>query len=129
MLLVFQRSESRVSSRSATVNWHHKTQILNRARLHRRYERARDLPKLLMLWPKELQDEGLEAHQRIVAKLERALRQERQRGLAGDWTYDLARHSQLLDAWREERDRLVLAKDMYGLSAKRKARQVNPAGL
>ena len=38
----------------------------------------------------------------LVAKLKRALRQERLRGISGHWTYDLARHSQLLAAYTFE---------------------------
>jgi hypothetical protein len=38
----------------------------------------------------------------VVPTLERALRAERRRGLAGHWTYNLARHVQLLRAYRAE---------------------------
>jgi hypothetical protein len=38
----------------------------------------------------------------VIAALERALRAERRRGLAGHWTYNLARHMQLLRAYRAE---------------------------
>jgi hypothetical protein len=41
-------------------------------------------------------------HARLLAKLRRALRAERQRGLGGHWAYDLARHAQLLRAYRAE---------------------------
>jgi hypothetical protein len=34
--------------------------------------------------------------------LRRALRAERQRGIGGHWSYDLARHAQLLHAYRAE---------------------------
>jgi hypothetical protein len=34
--------------------------------------------------------------------MRRALRIERQRGIAGHWAYDLARHAQLLSAYRAE---------------------------
>lgn len=34
--------------------------------------------------------------------MRRALRLERQRGRAGHWAYDLARHAQLLRAYRSE---------------------------
>jgi len=45
------------------------------------YLRSRDLPKLIALWPHDL-----------LAKLRRAPRAERRRGLAGHWSYDLNRH-------------------------------------
>ena len=66
------------------------------------YERARDLPKLLPLWEWELETPSEAEHARLLARLRRALRAERQRGLGGHWTYDLARHAQLLRAYRAE---------------------------
>ena len=67
-----------------------------------RYCRVTDLPKLVGVWPHELADTSAMGRARLVAKLKRALRQERQRGLGGHWTYDLARHSQLLAACQYE---------------------------
>jgi hypothetical protein len=66
------------------------------------YVRARDLPKLVPLWPSEIKTTTQAEHARLLAKLRRALRAERQRGLGGHWTYDLARHAQLLRAYRAE---------------------------
>jgi hypothetical protein len=66
------------------------------------YVRARDLPRVLPLWPHELTVTTNADHARLLARLRRALRAERQRGLAGHWTYDLARHAQLLRAYRAE---------------------------
>jgi hypothetical protein len=54
------------------------------------------------LWPGELDDESPEGRRRILAKLRRALRAERRRGLGGHWTYDLARHVALLRVYRLE---------------------------
>lgn len=67
------------------------------------YDRGRDLCRLLPVWPAEIEDTSLEGRQRLILKIERALRAERRRGLAGHWTYDLARHAALYDAWQEER--------------------------
>ncbi len=67
-----------------------------------RYCRNRDLPRLIGLWPKDLNDTSRDARQRLIGKLEAQLRAERGRGIAGHWTYDLARHAQLLAAYREE---------------------------
>jgi hypothetical protein len=67
-----------------------------------RYARARDLPCLIALWPRELADSSAEGNLRILAKLERALRAERRRGLAGHWSYDLNRHLGLLRAYKGE---------------------------
>ena len=64
--------------------------------------RQRDLLRLLPLWPHEIADETPAARRRVIALLRRALRAERQRGLAGHWTYDLSRHAQLLAAYRSE---------------------------
>lgn len=70
---------------------------------HRRaYQRHRDLPRLLPLWPHEVQPANLSEHARLLARMRRALRLERQRGIAGHWAYDLARHVQLLRAYRAE---------------------------
>jgi hypothetical protein len=66
------------------------------------YVRARDLPQLVPLWPSEINTITRADHARLLAKLRRALRAERQRGLGGHWTYDLARHAQLLRAYRAE---------------------------
>jgi hypothetical protein len=49
-----------------------------------------------------LEDQSAPARERIVAKLRKALRAERRRGLAGHWTYDLARHIELLRLYRGE---------------------------
>jgi hypothetical protein len=66
------------------------------------YVRSRDLPKLVALWPSEIASMSHADHARLLARLRRALRMERQRGLGGHWTYDLARHAQLLRAYRAE---------------------------
>lgn len=64
--------------------------------------RRERLASLVPLWPKELDDTSRQGRMRLVTLLERALRAERRRGLAGHWTYDLARHMQLLEAHRAE---------------------------
>lgn len=73
-----------------------------------RYERRRELPRIVPLWPHELEDESLPGRRRIVAKLARLLRAERRRGIAGHWTYDLSRHVELLRVYRLERTLLQL---------------------
>jgi hypothetical protein len=60
------------------------------------------LSRLLALWPHELDDESAGARLRVLGKLRKALRAERRRGLAGHWTYDLARHIELLQLYRAE---------------------------
>ena len=66
------------------------------------YDRARDLPKLLPLWPLKIVTSKTADHAGLLARLRKALRAERQRGASGHWTYDLARHAQRLRAYRAE---------------------------
>jgi hypothetical protein len=73
------------------------------------YVRARDLPKLVPLWPAEYANLSRADHARLLAKLRRALRAERQKGVGGHWSYDLARHAQLLRAYRAEATAYVQA--------------------
>jgi hypothetical protein len=82
--------------------------------------RARDLPKLVPLWPREIAAMSIADHARLLAKLRRALRAERQRGIGGHWSYDLARHAQLLRAYRAETTaylRAAMATSRRGMSA------------
>jgi hypothetical protein len=67
-----------------------------------RYERRRDLPKLIPMWPSELVTRTAGEHAALLARMRRALRTERQRGISGHWAYDLARHARLLNAYRSE---------------------------
>lgn len=66
------------------------------------YLRARDLPRLIALWPQELADSSPEGGLRILSKLRHALRAERRRGRAGHWSYELNRHLGLLSAYKGE---------------------------
>ena len=66
------------------------------------YVRSRDLPRLLPLWPHEIEDQSEEGRLRLLAKLRRALRAERRRATAGHWSYDLNRHLGLLSAYKGE---------------------------
>ena len=68
----------------------------------RGYVRERDLPRLLPILSRDLAVRDEDSHRRLVDILRRALRQERARGLAADWSYDLGRHASLLRAYREE---------------------------
>jgi len=66
------------------------------------YVRSRDLPRLLALWPHELEDQSETGRQHLLAKLRRALRTERRRAHAAHWSYDLNRHLGLLSAYKGE---------------------------
>ncbi|MGL4397666.1 MAG: hypothetical protein ACRCS9_14085 [Hyphomicrobium sp.] len=68
--------------------------------------RREDLARVLPLWPSELADLSLAGRRHMLKVLERALRGERRRGIAGHWAYDLARHASLFALWRAERAEL-----------------------
>ena len=70
------------------------------------YERARDLPRLARIMPGEIAAESAEGLRVILARLESALRAERNRARSGHWTYDLNRHIALRQAYLAERQRL-----------------------
>lgn len=70
----------------------------------RAYVRARDLPKLIALWPHELEDRSEAGRLHIIVKLRRALRAERRAApLPVNWSYGLNRHLALLSAYEGER--------------------------
>ena len=71
------------------------------------YDRHAALCRVLALWPHEFDNHTPAGRQNILAKLRRALRAERRRGIAGHWTYDLARHIELLHVYRQELALLV----------------------
>ena len=66
------------------------------------YIRSRDLPRLIPLIENELATPTPEAHCRLLARIRRALRVERQRGRAGCWSYSVCRHRDLARAYRKE---------------------------
>lgn len=85
------------------------------------YDRARDLPRLVALWPHEIADCTAAGRIRVVKLLRRALREQRRRGLAGHWSYELARHAALWRAYRHEVAELGRAAAAIGAA-------VQPAG-
>ena len=74
------------------------------------YERARDLPRLARLDPRDLMADTVEGAEAILARLKRALRAERNRARSGHWTYDLNRHIALRQAYVAETERLRVLK-------------------
>ena len=72
------------------------------APVRRPVDRRSALARVLALWPNELDDASVQGRRNLIAKLRRALRAERRRGIAGHWTYDLARHVELLHVYRRE---------------------------
>ena len=78
------------------------------------YDRCTELPRILPLWPGELADDSPRGRRPILAELRRALRAERRRGIAGHWTYDLARHVELLRVYRLELARCQAIRRCHG---------------
>ena len=66
-----------------------------------------ELPRLLPIWADALADPSLGSRLRLLALVRRALRIERARSAAGHWAYDVARHTQLLRAYRSEVAQLI----------------------
>ena len=71
------------------------------------YQREKDLPTLLALWPSELCDYSPKGTAALIVKLEQALNQERRRARKRHWSYNLARHLALIKALRQEQNRLA----------------------
>ena len=65
-------------------------------------KRRAELARLVPLWPRDLDDLSRTGRQRIIRLLERALREERQRGRSGNWAYDLNRHASLSRTLKNE---------------------------
>ncbi|GJM02809.1 MAG: hypothetical protein DHS20C08_13100 [Rhodomicrobium sp.] len=67
------------------------------------YCRMKDLPSLIPLWPKQIEDFSEAGTQVIMNKLQSALLAERRRARTGHWAYNLNRHRALLTALEGER--------------------------
>ena len=67
------------------------------------YDRHRDLPRLLRLWPNQIASLTKRDQNWLVERLGQVLRAERQRGLTRHWSYDLSRHAAVLTAYKCER--------------------------
>lgn len=68
---------------------------------------AQDALRLLPVWPKDLSNRTPDGRRNLIAIIERELRKERRRGIAGDRAYDLARHVKLVRLLRQERHSLL----------------------
>lgn len=68
------------------------------------YERQRDLPRLVPLWPHEIRDGSRAGRLRVLSHLSRAMQAERRRAMAGKTDYDLNRHLALFRALKRERE-------------------------
>lgn len=74
------------------------------------YDRVRDLPRLLALWPKDLNDFSAQGYEDIINKIARALCAERRKAKSNQWSYDLNRHIGLKQAYISEN---ALLKKLY----------------
>lgn len=79
------------------------------------YDRVRDLPRLLRMWPHEVLALGEGDRAGLVERLRQMLRAERRRGLTRHWSYDLSRHAALLRAFRAEAAALTVAQKQKAL--------------
>lgn len=95
----------------------HKSSVRAKIPERSRYQRSRDLPRLIPLIDIERHATAVEGRLKLLRLLERALRIERQRGIAGAWSYSVARHALLLEAYRVERAAAVARGD--GVSLRR----------
>ena len=68
------------------------------------YDRIRHLPGLIGIGPDVLSGSEAIPKKAILARLNRALRAERQRAKSGHWAYDLNRHIALRQALIAERE-------------------------
>lgn len=93
------------------------------------YLRARDLPRLIALWPHELADQSPKGSLLILSKLRRALRAERRRALAGHWSYELNRNLGLMTAYKAELGSMRRAKLRLRRNAPAAARTKSGAGV
>ena len=71
------------------------------------YQRLRDLPGLLHLFPAEIEALGRTGPDALLRMIARALRAERKRGERGHWRYSMNRHIGLMQAFRAERNRQI----------------------
>ena len=98
-----QDAPKRHSSRRETRVWHAPDRMVG---ARGGYDRNRDLPRLVPMWPSEMAaaDATLVGHLKLIGRIAKALRIERQCGLAGHWTYDAGRHRNLVAAITAERE-------------------------
>ena len=98
------------------------------------YSRAAQLPRLLKLWPHEVEDYSYPGTLRIAALLQKALRGEHRRGRESHWAYDLNRHLGLIEALKHERAHLKLLQSGLparagNLEARRETRKTGTLSL
>ncbi len=80
-----------------------------------------DASQLLPIWPKDLSDRTRAGRQNLIAIIERELRKERRRGIAGNRAYDISRHAKLVQLLKAERDELLALTRLDAVSCARRA--------
>lgn len=71
------------------------------------YDRERDLPRHLAIWPRELRDYSIPGTETIIARIQKVLRACYAAALRDHWSYSVNRHIALLAALKCERARLA----------------------
>ena len=79
------------------------------------YIRERDLPKLLALWPKEINNYTFGGTEHIIKRLQEVLRATYRAALSGHWVYDVNRHIGLLTALKAEQAGLRKARELRAI--------------
>ena len=90
------------------------------------YSRLERLPRLLKLWPSEVDDYSYPGTLRVMELLRKALRAERCRAITSHSAYDLNRHMDLIHAIKHEREFLQMLE--RGLPSQTGAGKSRPAG-
>lgn len=77
------------------------------------YDRERDLPRLMAVWPRELKDYSIPGTETIIAHTQKVLRACYASALRPEtkWAYDMNRHIALLTALKCEQARLEHLKE------------------
>jgi hypothetical protein len=79
----------------------------------------------MAIFDAEIEDRTFIGRSTLLAKLERALKEERARGLARHWSYELARHAALFAVYRREREAF---RREFGASAPPNSARQKPCG-
>jgi hypothetical protein len=90
------------------------------------YCRLEQLPRLLKLWPSELDDYSYLGTLKVMELLRKALRAERCRAITGYSAYDLNRHMDLIQAIKHEGEFLQMLE--HGLPSQAGTGKLRSAG-
>ncbi len=71
------------------------------------YDRQKDLPRLIAIWPSQIKDDTQTGTHKIIDKIQRALQVERRKAKSSHWSYNLTKHIGLLTALKAEQTNLL----------------------